>query len=118
MNLPSSICSCGRAWTHCKKCGSTNFYGLDEESRIRTAMAGRPIQVFRCKKCRVPFTVEDNCLAARPSDISTVPVVTQEQVPDILRGVNQASLKSIQDAIKALEKMKLDFANALFEQGI
>jgi predicted nucleic-acid-binding Zn-ribbon protein len=52
-----SKCSCGRAWDHCKRCGSRNVY------RMQTASMEQGVDIWKCKKCMKPSSELDKCQA-------------------------------------------------------
>jgi hypothetical protein len=56
-------CKCGRAWTHCRICGSKNIYRKKFDSNFRTQQAGHPVDAYLCKKCGRDFDSDTECLA-------------------------------------------------------
>jgi hypothetical protein len=44
-------CTCGRSWEHCRICGSRGIYRLQGQSEVMSARHGRPISVWKCRRC-------------------------------------------------------------------
>jgi hypothetical protein len=58
-----NICTCGRTWDHCRICGSKVIYRMQGASEVLSAKHGRPINVWKCRKCMVPLSELDECRA-------------------------------------------------------
>lgn len=59
----SKICTCGRAWDHCRICGSKAIYRMQGLSEVLSAKHGRSINVWKCRKCMIPLSELDECQA-------------------------------------------------------
>lgn len=60
----NEVCSCGRAFSHCKACGSKNVYVKKSRSFDESFAAGRNITVYGCRRCMRESTSEQTCKAA------------------------------------------------------
>lgn len=52
------LCSCGRGWDHCRKCGGRSIY------RMQTASMIAGVDVWKCKRCMVDTSELTPCMAA------------------------------------------------------
>jgi hypothetical protein len=61
--MPSQVeivCSCGRGYVHCPKCGRRNPYYKKFESANLSVLEGKEVRAYRCS-CGTEFTNGDQC---------------------------------------------------------
>lgn len=65
MSEVSTICKCGRAYTHCKNdgCGSRNVYVKKFRSFEQSDVIGKRITVYGCRRCQRETVSEQECMA-------------------------------------------------------
>lgn len=81
--LDKQVCSCGRAFTHCKNegCGSKNVYPKKARSFEESEIQGRVVYVYGCRRCMREFTNEQVCLApSREFNPQLVPEIKQKKI--------------------------------------
>lgn len=77
------VCACGRAFTHCKNCGSKNVYPKKARSFEESEIRGKVVYVFGCRKCMREFTNEQTCVA--PSREFNPEIILEQKQPKVIK---------------------------------
>jgi hypothetical protein len=63
-----TVCSCGRSFTHCRKCGRRNPYAKKIRSLDLSVQLGAQVTVYSCQRCGAETHTGQECQAP-PMDI-------------------------------------------------
>ena len=105
--MPTSqveICTCGRSYVHCKRCGRRNPYFKKLLSRELSAQLGREIAYYSCQ-CGFEFNSDSKCVA---------PKLVSEEPPPVI-GTTQYIEALNEFALNLTKKKKLTLNQAYVE---
>lgn len=100
------LCTCNRAFVHCRACGAKGVYGNNTESQRLSAIHNRRIIAYKCKRCLAITSEVDQCIAPLYMSVSNSLKAQSDELrkdPEaFVKKMNQAG-KTPAEVIKAFQ---------------